>query len=154
MKLYLIQHGEACTKEVDPERPLTEQGRVDIDRMAAFLNQSNITVDRVMHSGKLRAQQTAERLAEAIAPKTKLEISSLINPNDNPDAFDWQRESRDHDTLIVSHLPFLAKLISHLVIDDENPPIVSYTPGCVVCLELVDGANWQINWMIRPELLG
>jgi len=24
----------------------------------------------------------------------------------------------------------------------------------VVCLERIDDEHWQINWMIRPELLG
>lgn len=154
MKLYLVQHGEACAKEVDPGRPLTEQGRLDIDRMAIFLKQANITVDRVMHSGKLRAKQTAERLANVIAAEVELETRELINPNDNPEAFYRQSESWDHDTLIVSHLPFLARLVSHLVCDTENLLIVAYTPGSIACLEHVDGASWQINWMIRPELLG
>jgi phosphohistidine phosphatase len=153
MKLYLVQHGEACAKEVDPDRPLTEQGQADIDRLAAFLKQAGIQVYRVIHSGKLRAQQTAERLAKAIAPGVELETSGLINPNDNPKAFDWQSESWDRDTLIVGHLPFMAKLVSHLVIDDETRLITAYQPGSIVCLEHDNHADWQINWMIRPELL-
>ena len=153
MKLYLVQHGEACAKEVDPERPLTEQGQMDSDRVAAFLKQANIKVDRVLHSGKQRAQQTAEHLAKAIAPEIELEINGLINPNDNPKAFDWQSESWNRDALIVSHLPFLSKLVSHLVIEDENRPITAFQPGSVVCLEQNNDVHWQINWMIRPELL-
>jgi len=152
MKLYLIQHGEACAKEVDPERPLTEQGQVDIDRVAAFLKQADITVDRIMHSGKLRAKQTAECLAKAIAPEVKLEINGLINPNDNPKAFDWQSESWSRDTLIVSHLPFVSKLVSHLVVENDNQLITAYTPGSVVCLEFIEEKQWHINWMIRPDL--
>ena len=153
MKLYLVQHGEACTKEVDPERPLTEQGKADIARLAAWLKQTGIHADRVIHSGKLRAEQTATQLAQVIAPGVELEISGLINPNDNPRAFDWQSESWDQDTLIVGHLPFLAKLVSHLLIDDENRPITAYEPGSIVCLEHKNGTHWQINWMMRPELL-
>ena len=53
MKLYLVQHGEACAKEIDPERPLTEQGQADIDRLAVFLKAAGIQVERVIHSGKL-----------------------------------------------------------------------------------------------------
>jgi phosphohistidine phosphatase len=153
MKLYLVQHGEACAKEVDPDRPLTEQGQADIDRLAAFLKGAGIQVERVIHSGKLRAQQTAEQLAKALAPRVELETSGLMNPNDNPKAFDWQSESWDRDTLIVGHLPFMAKLVSHLLIDDETRPITAYQPGSIVCLEHNNEAHWQINWMIRPELL-
>ena len=154
MKLYLVQHGEACKIEVNPERPLTDQGKADIDRLATFLNQAGVKVERVIHSGKLRAQQTAKQLAQAIAPEVELEVSGLINPNDNPKAFDWQSESWDRDTLIVGHLPFMAKLVSHLLIDDENRLITAYQPGSIVCLEHIKASEWHINWMIRPELLG
>jgi len=153
MKLYLVQHGEACTTEVNPDRPLTERGKLDIERLAAFLNHAGIKVDRMIHSGKLRATQTAEYLAKAIAPGVEIESSGLINPNDNPKAFDWQSESWDRDTLVVGHLPFLARLVSHLVIEEETRSITAFQPGSVVCLEHTTDSHWQINWMIRPELL-
>ncbi|WP_455203646.1 phosphohistidine phosphatase SixA [Kaarinaea lacus] len=153
MKLYLVQHGEACAKEVDPKRPLTDQGKNDINRLAVFLKHAGVKVDRVLHSGKLRAMQTAERLAYAIAPKVELEASGIINPNDNPKAFDWQSESWVQNTLVVGHLPFIAKLVSHLLIEDENKLITAYLPGSIVCLELYNDSGWQINWMIRPEML-
>ena len=153
MKLYLVQHGEACAKEVDPDRPLTDQGKAEIEQLADFLKRADIQVERVIHSGKLRAAQTAERLANAIAAGVELESSGIINPNDNPKAFDWQSDSWDRDTLVVGHLPFMAKLVSHLVIEDESRPITAWQPGSIVCLERENGAHWRINWMIRPELL-
>jgi phosphohistidine phosphatase len=153
MKLYLVQHGEACAKDVDPDRPLTDRGLADIDRLAEFLKQAGIRVERVLHSGKLRAAQTAEHLVNTVAPGVELESSGIINPNDNPKAFDWQSDSWDRDTLVVGHLPFMAKLVSHLVVEDENRLITAYQPGSIVCLEREDGTHWQINWMIRPELL-
>lgn len=153
MKLYLVQHGEACSKEIDPERPLTIQGKNDMERLADFLKQAGIQVERVIHSGKLRAQQTAELLAQAIAEGIELETSGIINPNDNPKAFDWQSESWDKDMLIVGHLPFMAKLVSHMLIEDDKRLITAYQPGTIVCLEHTDAGNWVINWMLRPELL-
>ena len=154
MKIYLVQHGEACAKEVDPDRPLTDQGKADIERLAAFLKRAGIQVERVIHSGKLRAAQTAERLAHAIAAGVELESCSLINPNDNPRTFDWKSDSRDRDTLVVGHLPFMARLVSHLLIEDENRLITAWQPGSIVCLQREDAGSWRINWMIRPELLG
>ena len=153
MKLYLVQHGEASAKEVDPERPLTGQGKVDVERLAGFLKQAGMTVDKVIHSGKLRAMQTAQILSSAIAPDVELETSGLMNPNDNPAAFDWQDESWSRDTLLVGHLPFMAKLVSHLLVGDEERVTTAFQPGTMVCLEKVDNSHWQLNWMIRPELL-
>lgn len=154
MKLYLVQHGEAYTKDMDPERPLTERGAADIDRLANFLGTAGIRVERVLHSDKLRARQTAACLAAAVAPAVELETSGLISPNDNPKSFDWQSESWDRDTLIVGHLPFMARLVSHLVLGDEDRLITAFLPGSVVCLELTDDAKWVIDWMLRPSLFG
>jgi phosphohistidine phosphatase len=153
MKLYLVQHGEACAKDVDPERPLTVQGRADVERMAVLMRQAGIRVERVIHSGKLRARQTAELLAKAMSPRVEAEVSGLMNPNDNPTAFDWQSESWDRDTLIVGHLPFMGRLVSHLLIEDADRALVSFQPGSMACLEHAGAERWLLNWMLRPELL-
>lgn len=152
MKLYLAQHGEACTKEIDPERPLTEKGKADVERVAQFLQQAGIHIDRVIHSGKLRATQTAEIIAQKIAPETPLETSSAISPNDDPASFHWQSDVDCNDILVVGHLPFMAKLVSHLLIKDAEQVIAAYQPGSLVCLEQFDN-QWQLNWMLRPELV-
>lgn len=153
MKLYLVQHGEAYAKDEQPERPLTQRGREDVQRLAAFLQRAQVQVGRVIHSGKLRARQTAELLAQAIAPGVALESSGLINPNDNPAAFDWQGDSWDQDTVIVGHLPFMAKMVSQLLMEEQDRLIAGYRPGSVVCLEHGETGGWQLAWMIRPELL-
>jgi phosphohistidine phosphatase len=153
MKLYLAQHGEACAKDIDPQRPLTDQGREDIERLAAFLAQASIQVERVIDSGKLRAAQTADLLAAAVAPLVELETSDRINPNDDPRAFNWEQATGGQDTLVVGHLPFMARLVSLLVVEDPDRSIMAYRPGSIVCLERDSDGHWQIIWMIRPHLL-
>jgi phosphohistidine phosphatase len=59
---------------------------------------------------------------------------------------------RMFDTLVVGHLPFMARLVSHLVVEDEDKPLTAWQPGSIVCLERADHTHWQINWMLRPEL--
>jgi hypothetical protein len=56
MSLYLVQQGQATSEEEDPERPLTERGVVDVQRVARKAAESGIiTAVRVAHSGKTRA---------------------------------------------------------------------------------------------------
>ena len=93
-------------------------------------------------------------LAAAVAPLVELETSDRINPNDDPRAFDWEQATGGQDTLIVGHLPFVARLASLLVVENPDRPMTSYRPGSVVCLERDSDGHWQINWMIRPHLLG
>ena len=154
MKVYLVQHGEALAKELDPERPLSEQGKTDVQNIGRALKDAGVAVERIIHSGKLRARQTAEILAVAIAPTLQLATSDRINPNDDPGAFELRSEHGDVDTMVVGHLPFMAKLVSLLVSGDDGQLLVGYQPGSLVCLELNENGSWQINWMLRPELLG
>lgn len=153
MKLYLVQHGEAHPKDVDPDRPLTERGMEDVERLAAFLGRAGIEVERVIHSGKLRAAQTADLLATTVAPLVELEVNDQIHPNDDPRLVDWQEKTGGRDAMLVGHLPFMAKLVSQLLAEDPERLIAAYRPGSVVCLESGAEGGWQMNWMIRPELL-
>src|SRR5437016_8117774 len=66
MQIYLVQHGESQPEEIDPERRLTENGSRAVQRVADFLRTSGgLHVDAIWHSGKARAQQTAELLGPA-----------------------------------------------------------------------------------------
>ncbi|MGD9000811.1 MAG: phosphohistidine phosphatase SixA [Granulosicoccaceae bacterium] len=153
MKLYLVQHGEACSKDIDPERPLSEQGKADVNRLAVFLRKAGVRVERIMHSGKLRAAQTAERLVNAVAPGITVEVNEHINPNDDPAEFVQLSFMWKNDTLIVGHLPFMTKLVSHLTLHDSSTLFANFTPGSLVCLERTDNNQWLVNWMVRPEII-
>jgi len=153
MKLYLVQHGEAVSNDVDPERPLSPQGKEDVSQMAEFLRTSGHTVSRVLHSGKMRALQTAEILADALSTIGEAEVIDGINPNDSVQDFSFKAYKIKHDTMIVGHLPFLAKMVSYLVTGNKDQAIVAYKPGSVVCLQQDAGEHWQIQWMLRPDTL-
>lgn len=152
MKLYLVQHGEALSKNIDPDRALSESGREDVRRLASFLAGKAGCV-RVLHSGKTRARQTAEILAAAIAPDREVEQIGGLAPNDPVEPFVQHVEERSENLLIVGHLPFIAKLVARLTTGTGDRSIVAYRPGSIVCLEMGEEAVWEVQWMIRPELL-
>ncbi len=152
MQLYLVQHGEALSKDIDPDRALSEAGRKDVQRLASFLP-GKVRVARVLHSGKMRARQTAEILAAAVAPDLKVEQFGGLGPNDPIESFVQHIEGWSEDLLVVGHLPFMAKLVARLAAGSEERSIVTYRPGSIVCLETGEGPGWQVQWMIRPELL-
>ena len=62
MQILLAQHGDAVPKEVDEDRPLSDKGRADVERVAATLRQGQVSVSRIIHSGKTRAEQTSDIL--------------------------------------------------------------------------------------------
>ena len=152
MQLYLVQHGEALSKDIDPDRALSEAGRKDVQRLASFLA-GKVRVERVLHSGKTRARQTAEVLAAVVAPDLKVEQFGGLSPNDPVEHFVQHVEEWGEDLLVVGHLPFMAKLVVRLTAGSEERSLVAYRPGSIVCLEMGEGTGWKVQWMIRPELL-
>ena len=79
MKLYLVQHGEAHSKDTNLERPLTQKGRIDVNKMSDFMNIAGVVVKQVYHSGKLRAKQTAEVFSAKISENSKFALT-LFGP--------------------------------------------------------------------------
>jgi phosphohistidine phosphatase len=153
MKLYIVQHAKAASKDVDPERPLTEEGRHDIQKVAAFIKPLNLSVEYLWHSRKKRAIQSAEVLAEAVEiNKEKIEREGLA-PNDDVTALKYEIVSAQHDIMIVGHMPFVGKLTSLLLTGNESADTVAFRQGGIVALNSSGPNQWQIEWMIIPELL-
>lgn len=80
MKIYLVQHGEAKSEQEDPERGLTEKGIEDLKRAGQFLQKLDLKVNKIFHSGKKRALQTAEILSKYLKFEGKIEKLEAIAP--------------------------------------------------------------------------
>ena len=153
MRLYLVRHGDAVSSEVDSARPLSNRGRREVQRVASFLVRGGVRPGGIRHSGKRRAEQTAELLADALGATRNLEKLAGLDPHDSPDDFAAILSDWTEDTMVVGHLPFLEKLVSRLLVGDENASIVSFSPATIVCLEHAEEGGWYVLWMVRPELL-
>ncbi|MFB0555023.1 MAG: phosphohistidine phosphatase SixA [Phycisphaerae bacterium] len=153
MKLYLVQHAKAASKEADPQRSLTEEGRRDIQKVAIFIKPLDLSVDYLWHSGKNRAQQTAEILAEVVEVRKEMAAHDGLAPNDDITPLKDELISKKQDTMIVGHLPFLSKLASLLLTGHESSNTVAFKNGGILCLDYSDDNQWQLDWMIIPELL-
>ena len=152
MKLYLVQHGDAVAKDVDPDRPLSNAGRADVERMAAFLSRHEPALVTIAHSGKTRAQQTAEILASKLGCENVAEAVTGLAPLDPTEPWVKKVGGWEQDTMLVGHLPFMGKLVSQLV-RGNNASVVDYQPGTIVCLEPDGQSGWWLTWMLRPELI-
>jgi len=151
MRVYLVQHGEAESEAVDPTRPLSRQGREDVTRTAGFLSLfEKPRPGRVLHSGKLRAQQTAEMFAEAWQIAEVNEVPDLA-PNDDPTVWFGHLQAMIHDVMLVGHLPYMQRLAGLLICDDPAKEPVRFRMGGVVCLER-NGEGWSLLWQINPTL--
>jgi phosphohistidine phosphatase len=153
MRIYLVQHGDALSKELDAQRPLSDQGRSDVGRLAFFLQAAGVRASRVLHSGKKRAEQTAAILAAAVGAGAHVEGIRGVDPTDPVSDFAPELDSWKEDTLVVGHLPFMGRLVSHLLTGGDAVTTVAFRPGSIVCLKREGSGDWAVAWMVRPELL-
>jgi phosphohistidine phosphatase len=152
MKLYLVRHGESDSTGIDNERSLSDQGRSDIQRLATFISPLKLQVLRILHSEKRRAQQTAEILASCMDSTEPMEICFELSPLASVIPVVKKIYSGNSDVVVVGHMPFMGKLVAKLVTNNENQNIVSFAPGCMVCLEQIEQEQWSISWMLNPGL--
>ena len=153
MRIYLVQHGEARSEQEDPRRTLSDKGIGEVQKVAEFLRPLALAVDTVWHSGKARAKQTAELLAEALGAQARVVAREGLGPKDPVAAAKEALEHAAGNVMIVGHLPFLGKLVALLVTSREELEIVKFQYGSVVCLERRVGGSWKVGWMITPGLL-
>ena len=153
MKLYLVRHGEALAKDVDPDQSLSATGRANVERLAAFLDRRGVRAERIVHSGKTRARQTAEIIAEAMANAGACAARDGLAPNDPTAPVAREITGLREDTVLVGHLPFLGDLAARLVVGSEGVTVVAFRPATMVCLEHGVGSGWHVAWMLRPDML-
>jgi len=153
MKVYLVRHGEAVSSGVDPQRPLSEQGRADIRKVASFIKSLGISVEHIWHSGKLRASQTAEILAESVSVEKDCSVHENLGPNDDFTIIADEIDAYNTNVMMVGHLPFLAYLTSLLLTGKDTANVVEFDAGSIACLDRNDPGRWHIEWMITPKLL-
>jgi phosphohistidine phosphatase len=149
----LVQHGESKSEEEDPQRRLTDKGIGEVQKVANFLRPLKLGVDAIWHSGKARAQQTGELLAEAVGARDRVVQREGLGPKDKVATTKEALQQTGDDVMIVGHLPFLNKLVAVLVTSSEQNEIVEFRFGSVVCIERSDDGKWKVAWMVRPALL-
>lgn len=151
MQMYLVQHGHAHPKKIDPERSLTAQGRRETRHVAALAARLDMGVVQIRHSGKTRAEQTASILGEALAPRDGLIAVGGLAPLDDVRAVADGLERESGPLMFVGHMPFMARLVGLLVADDPETTVVKFRNSAIVCLIRAE-AHWQVDWILTPEM--
>ena len=151
MALYLVQHGRSLPRETDPGQGLSDEGRREVETIAAVARSYGVTVGAIWHSGKKRALQTAGILARALDPAEGFSSREGLNPLDDVQGLAPSLEP-GRNLMLVGHLPFLSRLLSLLVTGSEGGEIFAFQNGGIVCLDRGEGAGWVIRWTLMPRI--
>ena len=153
MFLYLVQHAEAKREEEDPGRDLTEKGRLDIESVAHLLKRLNVQVRQIFHSGKTRAQSTANVLARHLKPPAGVSVAPGLAPMDDPEIWAGRIVEMDEDFLLVGHLPHLGRFAAILMCGDKEKRVINFQMGGAVRLRRMETSQWAVDWMVVPEII-
>jgi phosphohistidine phosphatase len=157
MKLYLLRHGIAADRDEwnvsDEERPLTPEGRKNMEREAKGMADLNVCPDRIITSPLKRAKETAEIVAERLDLKSR-----LVEDERLADSFDAGRleqilsEHTDADSLMfVGHEPDFSHTIGELV----GGASVDLKKGGLARIDVNDARSTrgELVWLLPPKAL-
>lgn len=152
MKVYLVRHGKALPPELDPSQPLSEEGRREISHVARTLKNMNLKLGCIYHSGKLRAEETAVLIGDALQPSEGVKAVGGLKPDDEPEEALELISASESDLMLVSHLPLLDKILSGLVRPAEREEWPAFENGTLVGVERI-GDRWQIFRQLGPSMI-
>ncbi len=130
---------------------MSKKGRSDIRVLAMHMQNMDVHIDTVFHSGKTRAEQSAQIIAELLAPDISPVKTDGLSPNDDPVEIVGDIEQMNGNILIASHMPFVSRLCSTLLTGNPDTEFASL-PGTLICLERTDD-NWRLAYMVRPDFI-
>ena len=155
MKVYFLRHGIAADRDEwkgsDAERPLTAQGRKNMEREAKALADLEFDPDVIITSPFTRAKQTAEIVAERLHRENILtEDLRLAEPFDAGVLTEILRECDDlQSVLLVGHEPDFSRTIGQLVGGGR----IDLKKGGLARVDLPDAssASGELIWLIPPK---
>lgn len=153
MQVFIMRHGDAALNAAsDSVRPLTECGCDESRLMAAWLKSQGSSVERVLVSPYLRAEQTLTVVGEELLFAGRTDILPELTPGGDADRVaDYLNMLAAEDVssvLVISHLPLVGYLVSALC-PQESPPMFSTSAIASVTLDARSGKG-TFNWQKSP----
>jgi phosphohistidine phosphatase len=151
MKLYFLRHGKADWPDwnkPDDERPLTKEGRREMQRIAKFLAELKVAPAVVLSSPLPRAWQTAEYAADALGVELH-EEPALGKGFSAAKLRALLKRAQGGDLMLVGHEPDFTTVIRALTGGD-----VRLGKGGIARVDLAHGTaiDGRLIWLIQPKI--
>ena len=156
LQLYLLRHADAGDPAAwhgdDADRPLSEKGELQAERLGGFLAGIGFRADVLISSPKIRARRTAEIVAEAIGAGVRLDerLAGGFDP-ETVDAIVAAAGAPARVGLAV-HDPDFSQLLGWLVGADG----LTMKKGAFARIDIrgsVAGGRGALRWLVPPDLL-
>lgn len=154
--LYLVRHAHAGDPARwtgdDARRPLSAKGRLQADRLARHLAAIAVDVDVIVSSPKVRAQETAEPIAKALAMSVRIDdrvaggltvraLDGVLGDAGDPGA-----------AIVVGHDPDFSDLAAEL----SGTAVLPMRKGALARLDgprPLRAGGCLLRWLLPPDAL-
>jgi len=155
MQLLLLRHADASSSAAtDDLRPLSDKGRQQAQRVARFCKQNDIKPDLILTSPFLRAEETAQIVAQELG--SELVLSAFLAAGMMPFAAieELRASLRFECVMLVGHEPDLGSLAGALL-GAGNPGAIRFRKATLASLEVESltcgGAN--LEFLVPAKML-
>ncbi len=162
MTLYLLRHAIAVDEEdftgEDCDRPLTEEGRRKMEKVARGMKNVGVHFDALISSPFVRARETAEIVSAVFHCKDHPEWCDPLKSGGSARsvvAYLHKNHPEARSVMLVGHEPDLSRLASLLVTGSAESALILKKGGLIrLSLEhLKAGRCALIEWLMAPKHL-
>jgi phosphohistidine phosphatase len=162
MNIYFLRHAEALPEDAvniqsDAERPLAEEGKQQVARVAGLISRRGLTFDLVLTSPLTRTRETAEGLLTQLgrSPAEAIDMNHLEPGGSTKKLMKHLRSLEALNVLLVGHNPDLGEHIAYLI--GSRKARVKLAKGALACVECEASPRkdeGELTLLITPEWVG
>lgn len=154
MLVYFLRHGDALINGYnDRTRPLSDEGKSSIYKLAELLKTRNIQFTKIISSPLLRAWQTATIISENSNDNNTIIESDILLPEcDSGKLLDYLESfANEGAILLVGHQPLLGATISTLL--SKGDALIEMKKSSFACVEIskpISAGKGVLKFLINP----
>jgi phosphohistidine phosphatase len=141
--------------ERDSERPLTPEGRAEMQRIAKSLKAVGLQANRIFTSPLRRARETAEIVTKVLKIPTLEEWDELKPDGSRAELYrKLSRLEQNSRPIVVGHEPYLTSMIGD-IIGTTNAKIVLKKGGVgkVRITSFTPRISGELRWLLTPKVI-
>lgn len=151
MHLYILRHGKAEPQGFnrDFDRELLPTGIAKTQAMGGWFQKKNVILQHVLCSPYVRAKQTFDVFKKIVGDCGPMEYCEAVTPDANPqDLLPVLAEHKNAvAVLLVSHMPFVGRLVEFLVPDCGPTDFATSGMACVE-LDVFNPESGKLLWKV------
>jgi len=161
--LLVMRHAKSDRSNpdwLDIERPLTDRGRDDANKIGKFLKRSKIKIDTVISSSAIRAKETAAYFCDGMGLQIDILEEELFYSDNYNEVIEGinRIDNKFNTVVVIGHNPSFTDIFSKLCSD--NFADIKLPTGGIYSIEF-HMSTWEdstlqggcLTWFITPKLL-